>query len=413
MKLDAGKLRTGVALAGILIFSLFQGGNSSAQTAYSKQHATTASANLVVRLPRGIDARRVARDHGFTVENHIPGTGLYRFGLPHGGQEAEMARRLSKDPRVIYAEPDQLGGITPEQLVGSQQFSIAFADGFKSNGYADQIAYSQVDFVPGQTGAPGTGVGQGTIVALLDTGATFTHPALRGHYLPGINLVDPNSPPLDVPDGLTNLAVGHGTMVAGIIAIIDPSAQILPIRVLNGDGVGSVFNVAWGIYYAINQGAQVINLSLGTNQPSRALFQSVLYAEFSGAVVVASAGNNGEDELHYPASYPGVVGIAALEPGDILASFSNYGASVFADAPGDGITSTYYNGGYATWAGTSFSAPFATGEASLILENHPWLNPFLAELVIWFSSDSIDALNPGFAGLLGAGVLDIADAIRF
>ena len=95
MKLDAGKLRTGVALAGILIFSLFQGGNSSAQAAYSKQHSTTASANLVVRLPRGTDARRVACDHGFTVEDHIPGTGLYRFGLPHGGQEAEMARRLA------------------------------------------------------------------------------------------------------------------------------------------------------------------------------------------------------------------------------------------------------------------------------------------------------------------------------
>jgi len=413
MKLDAGKLRTGVALAGILVFSLFHGGNSSAQSAYSKQHATMASANLVVRLPRGTDASRVARDHGLTVKDHIPGTGLYRFGMPHGGQEAEMARRLSRDPRVLYAERDQLADIEPENVVGSQQFSIAFVDGFKSNGYADQVAYSQVDFVPGVTGAPGPGVGNGTVVALLDTGATFTHPALQGHYLPGINLVDPGSPPLDVPDGLTNAAVGHGTMVAGIVAIIDPSAQILPVRVLNGDGIGSVFNVAQGIYYAINQGAQVINLSLGTNQPSRALFESVLYAEFSGAVVVASAGNDGEDELHYPASYPGVIGVAALETGDILASFSNYGASVFADAPGVGITSTYYNGGYATWSGTSFSAPFATGEASLILEKHPWLNPFLAEIVIWHSSDSIDALNPGLAGLLGAGVLDIADALKF
>ena len=77
-------------------------------------------------------------------------------------------------------------------------------------------------------------------------------------------------------------------------------------------------------YYAVNQGAQVINLSLGTDQPSRTLFESVLYAEFSGTVVVASAGNNGMNCLHYPASYPGVIDVAALEPGDLLASFSNF-----------------------------------------------------------------------------------------
>jgi subtilisin family serine protease len=386
--------------------------NAPRVVAQSAPHGALLPGKLVVRLSREVDPQRVARDHGLKLLAHIPGTRIYQFGVPMKANQTVVARQLGKDARIRYAEPDALSLSEARSGVASEQFHIAFVDGFDSSGYVNQAAYTQVDFTPGQTGS-GPGVGLGTIVAILDTGATFTHPALQGHYLPGLNLVRPNTPPDDINDGQQNLAVGHGTMVAGIIAMLDPSAQILPVRVLNGDGVGSIFNVVQGIYYAIGQGAQVINMSLGTSRNSCALQDAVLDAEDAGVILVASAGNDGANELHYPAAYPGVLAVAALEADNTLASFSNFGPTIAAAAPGDGIESTYYNGGYATWAGTSFSAPFLTGEASLFLEKEPNCPPDDFTTVVWLSSNSIDSLNSGFAGLLGAGVLDVAVSLNY
>jgi subtilisin family serine protease len=348
--------------------------NAPRVVAQSAPHGALLPGKLVVRLSREVDPQRVARDHGLKLLAHIPGTRIYQFGVPMKANQTVVARQLGKDARIRYAEPDALSLSEARSGVASEQFHIAFVDGFDSSGYVNQAAYTQVDFTPGQTGS-GPGVGLGTIVAILDT--------------------------------------GHGTMVAGIIAMLDPSAQILPVRVLNGDGVGSIFYVVQGIYYAIGQGAQVINMSLGTSRNSCALQDAVLDAEDAGVILVASAGNDGANELHYPAAYPGVLAVAALEADNTLASFSNFGPTIAAAAPGDGIESTYYNGGYATWAGTSFSAPFLTGEASLFLEKEPNCPPDDFTTVVWLSSNSIDSLNSGFAGLLGAGVLDVAVSLNY
>ncbi len=367
------------------------------------------SNDLIVRVTRGAQARSVARAHGLTILDHIEGSSLYRMSLPARLDVSTTMRHLSADPRVVYAEPDRLA--VSRDTAFTQQFHIAFVDGSDSSGYIDQMAYSQIDFVPGQTGGPGPGVGQGTIVAILDTGATFTHPALQGHYLPGFNLIDPGTPPLDIADGQTNSAVGHGTMVAGIVAMVDPSAQILPIRVLNGDGVGSLFDVIHGIHRAVRHGAQVINLSLSVDQSTHALRDAVCDAEEAGVAVIAAVGNDGTAGPHYPASYPGVIGVASVEADDTLSPFSNFGASANLDAPGDGITSTYYTGGYATWSGTSFSAPFVTGELALVLENSPWLDLNDLTLTVELSANPIDDLNPDFAGQLGSGIIDVGVAV--
>src|SRR5205823_4808057 len=138
-----------------------------------------------------------------------------------------------------------------------KQRHFAFDKGPDPGLYINQQAYQQVDLGNAQSVATGAGV----VVAVLDTGATFTHPALSAHYILGYNAINPGTEPADVPDGLFNAAVGHGTMVAGILARIAPGAQIMPIRVLDADGMGTMLNVARGVHWAVTHGAKVINMS--------------------------------------------------------------------------------------------------------------------------------------------------------
>jgi thermitase len=156
--------------------------------------------------------------------------------------------------------------------------------------------------------------------------------------------------------------------VAGIVAAAAPGVVLMPLRVLNSDGTGTAFNVTRAIYLAIDGGAQVINLSLGLNSRVDAMEIAIGEAKDAGILVVASAGNRGiEDPNHFPAGLSDVMAIAATDAFDRKASFSNYGRHISVSAPGEEIMSTYWNGGYAVWSGTSMAAPFVSGAGALRL----------------------------------------------
>lgn len=216
--------------------------------------------------------------------------------------------------------------------------------------------------------------GAGVLVAILDTGVDGTHPDLVGriagtpfNILDGTldasdtaNLID------DDGDGLVDEMSGHGTHVAGIVARVAPDAGILPVRVLNSDGVGDAFYLAAGIIYAADQGAAVINLSLGSSRDARAVEAAIAYAEERGALVVAAAGNSNRSTPEYPAAYDTVLSVNAIDAQERRAGFSNYGETVDVAAPGVEIWSAAVGGGYVRWSGTSMSAPFVSGSAALI-----------------------------------------------
>jgi subtilisin family serine protease len=249
-------------------------------------------------------------------------------------------------------------------------------------------------------------------VAVLDTGAALNHPALIGHFLPGYNAIYPALPPNDVPDGAANNEVGHGTMVAGIIARLAPQAQIMPVRVLNGDGAGTILNVVKGIQYAIANGAQVINMSFSSSVNSSALNDALDSAEIAGVVLVASAGN---ENVHIPgtiAAGRGILAVGAVEADNTKSPYSNYGSFIDVVAPGSGIRSTFWDGGYASWSGTSFAAPFVTAEAVLMLSNQPWLTSDVVITVIRKTARSVDGYNPAYKGLLGRGIIDVEAAVK-
>jgi thermitase len=205
-------------------------------------------------------------------------------------------------------------------------------------------------------------------IAIVDTGVQLNHPDLTPKLLPGYNFVDGNTNPSD--------GNGHGTHVAGIaaaatnnslgIAGTAPLASILPVRALDNAGNGTLTNIANAIVYAADQGAQVINLSLGAPQGAVTLENAINYAWNKGAFIVASAGNDGANIITYPAYYDNVIAVASTDQNDQKSSFSNYGTWVEVAAPGTNILSTYIGSYYAYLSGTSMACPHVAGLAALL-----------------------------------------------
>lgn len=213
-----------------------------------------------------------------------------------------------------------------------------------------------------------TSASPSVVVAVVDSGICGDHPDLTGRVLPGYDFVEDDSDPQD--------DLGHGCGVAGIIAAnadnaegiagIAPNTQILPLRVLDAQGVGTYSNVAAAIVYAADHGAAVINLSLGGGSPSALLQNAVDYAVTKGALVIAAAGNTGGAVL-YPAAYTPVIAVAAVDSSLQRSRFSSFGPEIDLLAPGENILTTSRDGGYRTMTGTSFAAPQAAGVAALEL----------------------------------------------
>ena len=213
--------------------------------------------------------------------------------------------------------------------------------------------------------------GAGVVVAVVDTGVAPA-PDLAGHLLPGWNIIAGSAASAD--DN------GHGTHVAGTIAEsegnglaeagVAPEASILPVKVLDAGGSGSDVDVAAGIVWAADHGAQVVNLSLGGSESSTVLADAVAYARHAGVLIVAAAGNDGGD-VGVPARLAGVIAVGAVDAALVRAPFSAGGRALDLVAPGVGIVQQTLdgNGGYAdqSFSGTSMAAPHVAGVAALVL----------------------------------------------
>jgi subtilisin family serine protease len=160
---------------------------------------------------------------------------------------------------------------------------------------------------------------------------------------------------------------GHGTMVAGVALRAAPQAHVLPVRVLNEDGVGSVATVSEGIRRAAANGAQVVNMSLSTSVRSKAMEDAVSYARKRGTTLAAAYGNEAQRSPEvYPADFAGVLSVVATDEDDRRASFSNYGRKASTAAPGVNVVAPTADGKYAIGAGTSFATPWVSGQAALL-----------------------------------------------
>jgi thermitase len=169
---------------------------------------------------------------------------------------------------------------------------------------------------------------------------------------------------------------GHGTMVAGVVHLVAPTAKIMPLKAFRADGSSNLSDIVRAIYFAADNGANIISMSFDTPQSSPALQAAVKYALNKNITLVASSGNDGAKTLVFPASYNSVLGIGSTNSSDARSTFSNYGSGVAAfAAPGEGVITTFPAGLYAAAWGTSFSTPMVAGSASLVLQFRPSSKP--------------------------------------
>ena len=354
---------------------------------------------VVVKLLNANDLPAVAQDYNLDPLplDQIGSYAVYRLRILDGvTAELKAAALLADAPgRVIYAEENQLGEDCEEQA------RVIWSSGGDAGVYGTQWAQNMIRLPEAHTVSRGAGI----TVAVLDTGVDFTHPMLAGRLVNGYDFVDNDNDPSEVGVYGVNHSYGHGTHVAGLVALAAPDARIMPLRVLDADGVGDVWRLAKALVYALDpdgnpatdDGATVINLSLSMVKRS-SLLRDVLRAATCprndapsnelpcilsggrGAVVVIAAGNNGNSTAQYPAgdSIAGSLAVGASTQADQVAAFSNYGSWVAVAAPGENILSTVPGGGYGTWSGTSMAAPLVAGEAALIRAVNPQMNTIQA-----------------------------------
>lgn len=356
---------------------------------------------VLVKLRSSAELQALMQRHGLTLKSRFGSRPIYRLAVVGPATVADAIAALQLDPAVLLAEPNSLHS-SPEGRKG-----LVWAVG-SAQDYAAQWAPAAIRLAQ----AHRRGVGSGVRVAVLDTGVDLQHPLLAGRLLPGFDFVDFDADPSE-QGSPADAGWGHGTHVAGIVALVAPGARIMPLRVLDAQGRGDAWVLGEALLHAMDpdgnpataDGAHVINLSLGslnrtrlidalaslatcsfvTNPDPLADFTDAGYnddrqrcAATAGAVVVAAAGNSGSRrERQYPAaegSY-GLVPVAASQPGLTLATFSNTGAWIELAAPGDRITSALPGGAYGTWGGTSMAAPMVAGAAALLRGKEPQLDP--------------------------------------
>ena len=236
--------------------------------------------------------------------------------------------------------------------------------------------------------------GSEVIVAIADSGVNYNHPDIPRNIIKGLDAINNDMDPMDDH--------GHGTHVAGTIGavtnngvgvagIAPPPVRLMAIKVLAGSGSGDFASISRGMAWAVENGAKVINMSLGGPQGSTTLHNAIKSAVAAGVTVVAASGN-ANTQTGYPAAYPEALSVGATDQSDNRASFSNYGKVEIA-APGVGIQSTLMSGGYGPLSGTSMASPHVAGVAGLLLSKNPSLSPAQVEQYLRDGADPISATN--------------------
>ena len=342
------------------------------------------------------------------------------------GNLLDVVLKLLSQPGIESVEPDltlrlsgasRSGSEDPEVPAGLyDRTEVNYYGAPARRGYVMQPAVQIVGLDDARRAYNVTGKG---VVAIIDTGVDPTHPALARVLLTGYDftrnreggseLGDVNQSTAAMLDGSGDAyanqstaamldeskaayvnqstaamldqstaamldspeyaAFGHGTMVAGVVHLVAPTAKILPLKAFGADGSGRTSDILRAIYFASQNGADVINMSFSFTTYSAELDRAIKYAARRDIIMVSSTGNSGKRTVVYPAGLAEVVGVASTSNRDYRSTFSNYGSQiVWIAAPGEGIITTYPFGRYAASWGTSFSTPFAAGTGALLLQ---------------------------------------------
>lgn len=351
-----------------------------------------------------------------------------------GRSLSELATQLKRDPSVEWVEPNRYLSLPAPFNGKPAPGGSSFFDAKPNDPSAkDQYHLNKVNAFSAWDLTQGAGV----TVAVLDTGVDLTHPDLKANLVKGYDAISKTNTPKDMN--------GHGTHVAGVIAAVTnnrqgvagvaPGAKIMPIKVLGENGGGDLGSIIDGIQWATDNGAQVINMSLGGPIESPSWNEAVKYAAKKNVVVVAAMGNEREqgNPKNQPAATPGVIAVGATDPNDKVTGFSSFGEWISVAAPGYAIKSTFptyacetytaYKENpeyfppetkislkYAAVSGTSQASPVVAGVVALMKAKKPSITP--AQVRKALMSTAVDLGKKGFDEDFGAGRIDALKAIQ-
>ncbi|RRQ21549.1 S8 family serine peptidase [Thiohalobacter thiocyanaticus] len=334
---------------------------------------------------------RLLRAQSADVERVLNGIGVAVARVPEHALE-RVKTALTHNPHIQFVEVDR-----PLELATTVADDTYYSDAWHLDAVGAPLAWDH-------------SFGNGMSVAVLDTGINAAHEDLKGKVLSGWNSADSSGDYSDVN--------GHGTRVAGVIGALSNNAtgvtsvawnaMILPVRVTNsGDGAAYLSDIANGLIWAADQGADIANISYNVSSSST-INNAAKYMRDRGGLVVAAAGNSGAEQNYEDSPY--IISVSATNVSDSITSWSSYGAYVDVAAPGAGIYSTSHDGGYAKVSGTSFSSPLTAGILALMKTANPGLNPGGLESAL--KASAVDLGEAGYDVFYGHGRVDAAAAVQ-
>jgi hypothetical protein len=354
------------------------------------------------------------------VDPAVPGEQVVRFKSEEAYREflANMAgsgvRLLGQldalhAVRVGYDRIGDLAGLLGNDAEIAANFPVTLPDPLGAEVQPGAVGFgrSLLEWlgISGDTSAWGKGV----LVAILDTGVG-EHPTLAG----SIRRADEVAAHGDLA-----LLNGHGTAVASLIAGsnplaagVAPGASLLSVRITNAAGVSDSFSLATGIITAVDAGAKVVNISMGSSGDASIVLDAVRYAQQRGVVIVASAGNDAAGQPTYPAAYPGVISVGAVDARGEHLAFSNTGASLALAAPGYEVNAAWPNQQLIGFTGTSASAPIVSGAIAATMSQRGGTQLTAEQAAQIVMANLNDNGAPGADASYGAGLLDMGRVLR-
>lgn len=370
--------------------------------------ASFSQSTLIVQLQPGHAPVELEALFPVQVEDVTPGAPFVLYRVTNGTDPHVIEDQMRQRPDLVVLAEDNTKMEAPENIGAGKGGTIAAVWDTGTIYRENEGLFQQISLRPMMRGYTGRLVK----VAILDTGVPVMNLTIRSRVLGGVAVAPDRNDYFDAPSGANTNgnqtpddALGHGSMVTGLFTQISPNARYLIARVADSDGVSQAWYIIKGLAYACQNGAEVVNISLGSVSGIVALNDIIEnWVLPQGVLVCSAAGNNADSRLTSPADISSCIAVAGVDANDKKAVFSNWHSKVDQSAPATGVKSAWWDNTIGVWSGTSFASPMVAATIADALQFRSRFQPSQMKVLldrIEVTGDDIDAKNPDYRGDLG------------